>query len=47
MLFVVQIVTQLQYSPQETGMHAVANKYLGTYPFSFPQVGDSGTPVVP
>ena len=40
MLFVVQIVTQLQYSPQETDTHAVANKYLGTNPFSFPQVGN-------
>jgi hypothetical protein len=39
MLFVVQIVTQLQYSPQVIGMHPVATKYLGTNPFSFPQVG--------
>jgi hypothetical protein len=46
MLFVVQIVTQLQYSPQVTGMDAVATKCLGTNPLSFPQVGKRGRPVV-
>jgi len=40
MLFVVQIMAQLEHSPQETGMHAVANKYLGTNSFPFPQVGN-------
>jgi len=46
MLFVVQIVTQLQYSPQDSGMHAVTTKCLTTNQFSFPQVGNRGTPVV-
>jgi len=46
MLFVVQIVTQLQYSPQETGMQAVATKHLGTTQISFPQLGNWRTPVV-